>query len=139
MSKYALAIPCSNTRALDLLTLHVSSPKSRSELSFYLIDQGEDKAVFVLRLWWELDAISLTTNPKLRSDRAQKIWEKYFAPIICVRLPRGCLSCDVDGLISSSDASMLETVKNLKSECLKFVESRIRACASPRDVFSLPS
>jgi hypothetical protein len=123
---------------MNILTLHVHNAKFRSELCAYLIHQQEDTALFVLRVWWELHNISECSDREARNQRARAVWEKFFVPTICARLPPGYfLNCRVDNLVSSTGCGMLETVGELKRECIKFVETRIKAGASPRSITAM--
>ena len=130
-----MTIPCSSAHAINILTLHVHNAKYRSELCAYLVHRQEDTALFVLRVWWELHNIWECSDRDARSERARAVWEKYFVPTICARLPPGCfLNCRIDNLVSCAGGEMLETVGKLKRECIKFVETRIKAGASPRSI-----
>ena len=137
MSKYALQIPCSNAHALNILSHNVDNAKSRSELRAYLADQHENQALLVLRVWWELQNIRDCSDRHSRGARAQALWEKYFVPTICSSLPPCCFACQTDNLISSSGTDLLKTVDDLKRECIKFVETRIKATASPRSITAI--
>ena len=137
MSKYAMTIPCSKEHALDLLMLRIHNPKSRSELALYLTEQQELQALSVLRLWCDLQQVFVTTNGDLRRARAITVRERHFIQPICSCLPACNSKYHADKLVSSSPSEMLEAVTVLKKECILFIEERINARWSPRDVLSV--